>query len=115
MVDEAPRLGPLPWALIASGTGAAGDPPALAGKPVALAHDQDRELRLAAKRGGFVDRAEDLAERPHLGAREGIAEPLEQLAIAERRPGPGRGDEVQPHVLRIGERGQTGPPSRYGE
>src|SRR5688572_1528300 len=102
-LDEAPGLGPFPGPLIAAAAPAAGNPPALAGKPVALADDQHRQLRLAAKRPGLVDRAENLAERPHLRPREGIAELLEQLAIAERRPRLRGGDEVQPNVLGLGE------------
>ena len=49
--DEAGGLRALPWPLIAALPPAAADPPALAGKAVALADDQDRELGLAAQPG----------------------------------------------------------------
>ena len=52
----------------------AGDPPALSGQSIRLAHDQHCELRLAAFRRFIVDKAEHLAERTHLGPRKVVTE-----------------------------------------
>ena len=92
------RLRSFPRSLIAVLATAAGDPPALARKAVALADDEHRQLRLAARRRVLVDRAQDLAQGAHLRPREGIAEPFEQLAIAQARcrPAPRRRGAAAP-------------------
>ena len=110
------RLRPLPQAFITARAAAAGDPPALARNAVALADDEDGELGLAARFRLAVDVAEHGAELAHLRPREMIAELLEHLGISERRPGPGRGDEMGADFLRIGELSainyRTAPPGR---
>src|SRR5688572_24631467 len=75
------RCRTLPAALVAVLVGAAGDPPALPRQTVGLAHDQHGQLRLAARLRILVDRAEDAAQRPHLGPGEVVAELAEQLGI----------------------------------
>src|SRR5258705_12907912 len=79
VANEAGRLRPFPRAFIAARSPTPGDPPALAGYPVALADDQNGEFGLAPRRGLAVDAAEHRAQCPHLRPREAVAEMLEQL------------------------------------
>src|SRR5687768_7806900 len=84
LVDQPPCLGSFPQAFVTVARGAAVDPPALAGKAVRLAHDEHRELRLAALGAGFVDRSQHLAQRAHLGPGEFVAELVEELGVSDR-------------------------------
>lgn len=79
------------------------DPPALPGEPVALPYDQHRQLRLAPRGADRIDLAQERAELAHAGAGEGMAEPLEQLAIGDACARTGRANQMGAHLIGVGE------------
>src|SRR5437764_7805345 len=83
IADQLRGLGSLPQAGIAMFLRAA-DPPALARQPVGLADDQHGKLGLAARRRFVIDKAQDLAQLPHLGPREVMPKEPEHLGVANR-------------------------------
>jgi hypothetical protein len=73
---------PRPFAFIIC----AANPPALARQPISFAHDQHREFRFTAHCPALINRIQNFTQRPHFGAREAVAEHLENFRIAQGLP-----------------------------
>src|SRR4029453_17760201 len=80
--DQPRGLGSFPLAGIPVLLGSA-DPPALPGESIRLADDPHPELWPPPLLRLVVDKGEHLAQRPHLGPREMMAEKLQHFRVAD--------------------------------
>jgi hypothetical protein len=107
--DEAGRFRTLPWPIISAlPTASLTTIPLPVEKAWRLENTRTRAW-LAAQFGLGIDGAEHDAELAHFRPREGIAEMLEQLAIAQRYARFGGGDEMDTNFSGIGARLQLLP------
>ncbi len=92
-----PRFRALPWPSITP----LGYPPALTRQTVALAHNQHRQLGIAAPAAARVHLAEHDTKLPHQWPRKPMAERGERFRVSERLPSPRRADQQRFHLVDI--------------